>query len=130
MIGLDTNVLLRFFLEDDPVQSPQAKALVASLSRQEPGYIPSVVLAESFWVLQRGQGRSKPELLAFIASLLGAQQMVIENHAAVAEAMDRFEHSNADFADCLIERLCSLCGCSRTVTFDDRASKVAGMVAR
>ncbi|MGD0631516.1 MAG: type II toxin-antitoxin system VapC family toxin [Terracidiphilus sp.] len=129
MIGLDTNVLLRFFLEDDPQQSERAKALVASLSRQEPGYISSVVLAEAFWVLQRGYRKSKPELLAFIASLLGAQQMVLENHAAVAEAMHRFEHSNADFVDCFIERICSLGGCSRTMTFDDRASKVAGMVA-
>jgi predicted nucleic-acid-binding protein len=129
MIGLDTNVLLRFFLEDDPQQSKRARALVASLSRQEPGYISSVVLAEAFWVLQRGYRKSKPELLAFIASLLGAQQMVLENPAAVAEAMYRFEHSNADFADCFIERLCSLGGCSRTMTFEDRASKDAGMVA-
>ena len=129
MIGLDTNVLLRFFLEDDPQQSKRARALVASLSRKEPGYISSVVLAEAFWVLQRGYRKSKPELLAFIASLLGAQQMVLENPAAVAEAMYRFEHSNADFADCFIERLCSLGGCSRTMTFEDRASKDAGMVA-
>lgn len=129
MIGLDTNVLLRFFLEDDPLQSPRAKALVADLSPQEPGYIPSVVLAEAFWVLERGQRKSKPELLAFIVSLLDAQQMVLENHTAVAEAVYRFENSNADFADCFIERICSLGGCSRTVTCDDRASKVAGMVS-
>jgi predicted nucleic-acid-binding protein len=128
MIGLDTNVLLRFFLEDDPIQSPRAKNLVASLSRQEPGYISSVVLAEAFWVLERGQRKSKPELLAFITSLLGAQQMVLENHTAVAEALYRFEHSNADFSDCFIERLCHSAGCTRTVTFDVNASKSTGMV--
>jgi len=129
MIGLDTNVLRRFFLEDDALQSPRARAFVANLSQQEPGYISSVVLAEAFWVMERGQRKSKPELIAFIASLLNAQQMVLENHTAVEEAVYRFEHSNAGFVDCFIERLCSLGGCSRTVTFDEHASKVAGMVA-
>ncbi len=101
---------------------------MASLTPQEPGYIASVVLAEAFWVLQRKHRRSKAEMLLFIGGLLGAEQTVLENYNAVAEAMRRFEHSNADFADCFIERLCALGGCTSTVTCDVGASKVAGMV--
>ncbi len=128
MIGIDTNVLLRLFLQDDPEQGARASVLMASLSHREPGYISCVVLVEAFWVLQRKHRRSKDELLVFIGGLLGASQIVLENSDAVAEAMRRFEHSNADFADCFIERLCSLGGCTRTVTFDVGASKMAGMV--
>jgi len=128
MIGLDTNVLLRFFLQDAPDQSARAAALMSTFSVQEPGFVSSVTLAESAWVLERSYRRPKHEVVFFVRGLLESQQLVVENHDSVAQALQKFERSNADFADCLIERLCHSAGCTRTMTFDLNASKSAGMV--
>jgi predicted nucleic-acid-binding protein len=128
MIGLDTNVLLRFFLKDDPNQSARAAALMSSLSIEEPGFISTVTLAESVWVLDRSYRKPKDELVAFVRGLLESQQLVVEDHDAVAQALRTFGRSTADFADCLIERLCHAAGCTRTMSFDSNASKSSGMV--
>jgi predicted nucleic-acid-binding protein len=128
MIGLDTNVLLRFFLQDDLDQSARAAALMSSFSLREPGFISAVTLAESVWVLESFYHKPKQEVAFFVRGLLESQQLVVENHDAVAQALRRFEGSKADFADCLIERLCGSAGCTRTMTFDLNASKVSGMV--
>jgi predicted nucleic-acid-binding protein len=128
MIGLDTNVLLRFFLQDDPDQGARAAALMSTFSVQEPGFVSSVTLAESAWVLERSYRRPKHEVVFFVRGLLESRQLVVENHDSVAQALEKFERSNADFADCLIERLCHSSGCTRTMTFDLNASKSAGMI--
>ena len=128
MIGLDTNVLLRFFLQDDPDQSARAAALMSSFSLREPGFVSGVTIAESVWVLERFYRKPKHEVTFFVQGLLESQQLVVENQDAVAQALRRFEASNADFADCLIERLGHSAGCARTMTFDLNASKISGMV--
>jgi predicted nucleic-acid-binding protein len=128
MIGLDTNILMRYFLRDDPEQSMRAATLMKSLSPSAPGYISSVTLAESVWVLERLYRKPKSDVVFFIRGLLESKQLSVENQDAVAQALRRFEGSNADFADCLIERLCDTAGCSHTMTFDVGATKAAGMV--
>lgn len=128
MTGLDTNVLLRFLLQDEPDQSARAAALMSSLSVREPGFISNVTLAESVWVLERTYRKPKQEIASFVSGLLEAEQLVLENHDVVAQALRKFDASNADFADCLIERLGHSAGCTRTMTFDLNASKSSGMV--
>lgn len=128
MTGLDTNVLLRFFLQDEPDQGARAATLMSTFSVQEPGFISSVALAESVWVLERSCRKPKHEIVFFVRGLLESQQLVVENHEAVAQALRKFGGSNADIADCLIERLCHSAGCTRTMTFDVNASKSSGMV--
>lgn len=128
MIGLDTNVLLRFFLQDEPDQSARAAVLMGNLSLREPGYISSVTLVESVWVLERSYQKPKRDVVFFVQGLLDSKQLVLEDHDAVAGALRRFNESNADFADCFIERLGHSAGCTGTMTFDIRASKSAGMV--
>jgi len=128
MIGLDTNVLLRFFLQDDLRQSPRSTALLDSLSPQNPGYISIVTLAELVWVFDRTYGKSRNEIGAFLRGLLESNDLVLEKYDAVSQAFRKFESSNADFSDCLIERLCASAGCSQTMTFDVGAAKSAGMV--
>ena len=127
MTGLDTNVLLRFLLQDEPDQSARAAALMSSFSLRDPGFISSVTLAESVWVLGRTYRRPNQEISSFVRGLLDAEQLVVENHEVVAQALRRFDGSNADFADCLIERLGNSAGCTRTMTFDVNASKMSGM---
>lgn len=128
MIGIDTNILLRFFLEDDTDQSARAKALLATLSSKLPGYIPSVILAESVWVLESNYRKPKHEVILFVEGLLGSEQLILEHHEAVEQALSRFKDSNSGFTDCLIERLCNLASCTQTMTFDVNASKSSGMV--
>ena len=128
MIGLDTNVLLRFFLQDEPNQSTRATELMSSLSVPEPGFISSVTLAESVWVLERFYRKPKHEVVLFLRGILESKQLVVEDHDSVAQALRKFGGSNADFADCLIERLCYSAGCTRTMTFDVNASKISGMI--
>jgi predicted nucleic-acid-binding protein len=129
MIGIDTNVLIRFFIvDDDPDQAVRAKTLAATLSAGKPGYISTVTLAESVWVLQSLHRKQKNEIVEFIEVLLNSQQLVLENPEAVAQAVGRFKASGSGFTDCLTERLCHLAGCHHTVTFDKGASKAAGMV--
>jgi predicted nucleic-acid-binding protein len=128
MIGLDTNVLLRFFLQDEPNQSARATELMSSLSVPEPGFISSVTLAESVWVLERFCRKPKHEVVLFLRGILESKQLVVENHDSVAQALRKFGGSNADFADCLIERLGHSAGCTRTMTFDVNASKISGMI--
>jgi predicted nucleic-acid-binding protein len=128
MIGLDTNVLLRFSLQDDIGQSPRSTALFDSLSPQSPGYISLVTLVELVWVFDRTYRKPRNEIVVFLRGLLESNDLVLEKHDAVAQAFRRFESSNADFSDCLIERLCASAGCSRTMTFDVGAAKSAGMV--
>jgi predicted nucleic-acid-binding protein len=128
MIGLDTNVLLRFLLQDEPDQSARATELISSFSLREPGFISNVALAESVWVLERTYRKPKLEISSFIRGLLEAEQLAVENHDVVVQALRKFDASNADFADCLIERLGHSAGCARTMTFDLNASKISGMV--
>jgi predicted nucleic-acid-binding protein len=128
MIGLDTNVLLRFFLQDDVGQSPASAVLFDSLSPQNPGYVSLVTLVELIWVFDRTYRKPRNEISAFLRGLLESNDMVLEKYDAVSQAFRRFDSSNADFSDCLIERLCASAGCSKTMTFDVGAAKSAGMV--
>ena len=127
MIGIDTNLLIRLAMQDDPIQCAKVDVFLASLSRQEVGFISLVTLIESVWVLGKRYNRSKPDIVRFVQELLDAPELTMEKEVAVSQALQRFKTSTADFADCLIERLGALAGCRETVTVDRNASKFAGM---
>jgi len=127
VIGIDTNLLIRMAMQDDPIQSAKVDLFLASLSRQEVGFISLVTLIESVWVLGKRYNRSKPDIVRFVQELLDAPELTMEKEVAVSQALQRFKTSTADFADCLIERLGALAGCRETVTVDRNASKFAGM---
>ena len=127
MIGIDTNILVRLAIQDDPIQCAKVDLLLASLSRQEVGFISLVTLIESVWVLGKVYNRPKSEIAGFVQGLLDAPELTMEGAEAVSQALQRFKASTAGFADCLIERSGALAGCRETVTFDQDASKFAGM---
>lgn len=126
MIGLDTNILVRFLVQDDAAQASQVDALMQSLSPDSPAFVSSAVLAELAWVLRR-YGIDKAQFSDFLNQLLNSPEIVIENEAALRQALSRFALEGGDFADRLIERICSVAGCSRTLTFDVKAVKASGM---
>ncbi|KFE57187.1 PIN domain-containing protein [Pseudomonas syringae] len=127
MIGLDTNVLVRYVAQDDPKQSAIASELIESLTASSPGFIALVSVVELVWVLQSSYQSSKPEIIVVLETLLRTRELILENAETVWQALRRFSESNADFADCLIERSANAAGCDHTVTFDSKASKTAGM---
>jgi predicted nucleic-acid-binding protein len=127
MIGLDTNVLVRYFTQDDPVQSPKAVEIVERwLTPEEPGFISVVALAETVWVLARGYGLDRSALASIVERLLRADTLVIENEPEVHAAMTALQDETGEFADALIGALCARAGCSRILTFDRGASRLPG----
>lgn len=127
MIGLDTNVLARYFAQDHPQQSAQATVLIESLSQEHQGFLSLVALAELVWVLQGAYKLRKTELVRILQGLLLAREIVVENTESALQALHRFAESTAGFADCLIERCGYQAGCSDTLTFDRDAARTAGM---
>ncbi|MFM8951854.1 MAG: PIN domain-containing protein [Planctomycetaceae bacterium] len=127
MIGLDTNVLVRYIMQDDPRQSPKATRLIESLDAERPGFIAVVSVVELYWVLTSCYGLAGHDVKQAIESLLRAKQIVVERADQVLRAVRVFDDGKADFADCLIERIASSAGCTETVTFDAGAAKYAGM---
>jgi predicted nucleic-acid-binding protein len=127
MTGLDTNILVRIFIKDDPEQYRKVKEFLQSLTPESPGYVSLVALIELAWVLRSRYPLSKMQLIQCLERLLDYPELVVEDHAAVTLALRRFSQFKADFADCLIERLGHAAGCRQTVTFDVDASRFAGM---
>lgn len=128
MIGLDTNVLVRYFAQDDAVQSKRATALMESLSAEHPGYVSQVALVELVGVLARCYSVERGQLKDILESMVGTKELLVEGADAVRKALRVFAASDkADFADCLIERSGHVADCEYTATFDVTASKVAGM---
>jgi predicted nucleic-acid-binding protein len=127
VIGLDTNVLLRFYLKDDAVQSPKAQLIVNSLRAGEPGWVALATILELVWVMKRKTGAGRDEIASLLELLLADDVIVIEQSGAVARAAQRFRSTKADFADCLIAESARAAGCTRTLTFDEIAARDLGM---
>lgn len=128
MIGLDTNVLVRFVAQDDAVQSPIATRAIGRLSREQPGYVTSVVLAEITWVLSRAYKTPRDRIAVVLDGLLRSAELVVENAPAAYRALAAYQTSDsAEFADALIAETAALAGASETVTFDRNAGSALGM---
>ena len=127
MIGLDTNVLVRYIAQDDAKQSPKATRLIESFSADAPGYVSIVSVIELVWVLTGCYSSSKSEICEVLETLLRTKEIVVANADTVWKALRLFKAGKADFADCLIECTANEAGCSYTATFDHDAAKYSGM---
>ena len=124
MIGIDTNVLVRYFVQDDPVQAELATQLIETeCTSDRPGLINIIVLCELVWVLESAYQHEKQLVCTLIKRLLITTEFVIESSLQVRSALKEFETGNADFADCLIQHFNQVRGCEHTVTFDRKAAK-------
>ena len=127
MIGLDTNVVVRYLTQDDPAQAATAVKVMDSLSSDSPGFLSLIVMVELVWVLEGVYRFKKKEVEQVLETLLRSKELVIERAEIVAQALRKFSASRADFADCLIERCGHAAECEHTVTFDRNAAAGAGM---
>lgn len=127
MIGLDTNVLVRYIMQDDAKQSPKATRLIEGLTPEAPGFVPVVAVVELVWVLSSAYGLDRQQLSSALELLLRSKEIVLDRADLVLQAQRGFKSSGADFADCLVERMANDAGCTMTMTFDLGAVKLAGM---
>ncbi len=128
MTGIDTNVLVRYSAQDDARRAAAARRLFqAELTRDAPGHVNVVTLAETCWVLKRLYAAGRGELVQIVENLLAAPNIALERKPLVRKALQAFEASpSAGFSDCLIAQLNADAGCARTVTFDRGAAKAPG----
>ncbi|MBF0135925.1 MAG: type II toxin-antitoxin system VapC family toxin [Magnetococcus sp. DMHC-1] len=125
MIGLDTNVLVRFLLRDDPVQSQKVRDFMNShCTEASPCLISSIVLCELAWVLESCFSYSKHEIHEVLARVLQTSRLRVENVNAAQAALRDCHKTGADFSDSLIGRLNRLSECDYTATFDKRAGRL------
>lgn len=128
MIGLDTNVLVRYITQDDNKQAALANSLIESLNDLSPGYVTLVTVVELSWVLESAYNFTRQQFAEVMQTLITVDTIRIDRAAVVASAVRIYLASKADFSDCLIERLSANAGCERTMTFDKAAAKFAGMI--
>jgi predicted nucleic-acid-binding protein len=130
MLGIDTNILVRFLVGDDQEQFERARRLIKrEVHNAEPIVISLVVLLETEWVLRSRYELPKEEIIAALSSLLDSVELQIEDEPSVEQAVFNWRDSNVELADCLINAHNLALGCRATATFDERAAKLAGFEA-
>jgi len=128
MIGLDTNILVRYLTGDDPVQSAKAREIFEHrLSARNPGFVSVVAMVETVWVLDHAYGFAAQEIAAAIERMLQIEVLEIENEQEVFSAMIALKNNGlGSFADAFIGELGTRAGCSGTLTFDRKAARLPG----
>jgi predicted nucleic-acid-binding protein len=128
MIGIDTNILLRLWLNDDPAQNKRIDALLAAHGGMPDSLLlTDVVLAEAVWTLKSAFEQDKHAQLIAVRSLLEETAFAFEDREAVAAALSLFEAGSCGFADCLVVAKHARQGCEFTATFDQRMHKLPGV---
>lgn len=119
MIGLDTNVLVRYFTQDNKAEAHKAGDVIEKrCSAANPGFIHDIVLCELVWVLDSCYECPKEVIVDTLEKILAAKQFQVAHRAHVWEAVQIFKNSKADFSDCLTGVKNSFSGCQKTMTFD------------
>lgn len=125
MIGLDTNVLVRYLAQDDPVQSRRATQIIErQLAEDCPAFISLVTLVETVWVLDRVYGLPDGEIAAAVERILQADTFVVQNEQEAFTAMVALKTGAGTFSDALIGALGAWAGCTATLTFDKKTKRL------
>jgi predicted nucleic-acid-binding protein len=119
VIGLDTNVLVRFLANDDPTQSGIAAAVIEGATERGVAlFVSDVVLVETAWVLSRAYGVTRAALADIVQRLADARHVTMRDADTVRRAVAAFAGGKAEFADYFIGELAREAGCQYVVTFD------------
>ncbi len=127
MPGLDTNVLARWIVDDDPRQAKRVQRLFEEAQEQRSSvFVPSTVMLELEWVLRSCYKFDKPTVLGAFNALLETQELEFQDEPALERALSFYRQSSADFADCLHAGQCGSAGRIPMITFDDTAARLPG----
>lgn len=130
MLGIDTNVLVRYLVRDDDTQFEKARKLIKrEVAAGRRVFVNQLVLMETEWVLRSRYAVPKNQIIEAISGLLNATDVQFEDEPAIEEALFIWKDSIADFADCLIGAKNRRLGCRATATFDAKASRLPGFMA-
>jgi len=130
MIGVDTNVLVRFLVKDDQAQFEKARKLIGRAAASgEPVLVSMLVLLETEWVLRSRYEFPKSQIVGALSALLETAEVTFEDEPGVEAALYMWKDSPAEFADCLIGAHNVRLGCSATATFDTKATRLETFVA-
>lgn len=130
MLGVDTNVLVRFLVRDDEAQFEKARRLIRrEVAAGRRVFVSQLVLLETEWVLRSRYGLQKIEIIEVVSALLDANDVQFEDEPAIEEALFVWKDRTVGFADCLIGARNKRLGCSATASFDAKASKLPGFMA-
>ena len=126
MIGVDTNVVVRYLTQDDPKQARLAAALLETeCSAEQPGFLNDIVLCELVWVLEDAYGYTRAQIAPVLELLIRTSQLRAADAASAWRAVEAYR-KGFDFADALLGDVNLSAGCDETVTFDQRAAKLPG----
>lgn len=126
MIALDTNVIVRFLVQDEPEQARQASEVIEGLTDSDPGLLSREVLIELVWVLERAYRYSRAEISGALNALLSSTEVVVEAAEDVGQAIERYQSEGFGFADLMIAAAARRLGASELVTFDRKAARMPG----
>jgi predicted nucleic-acid-binding protein len=127
MIGLDTNIIVRYLAQDDPVQSPKATDIIERrLTEDNPGFVSLITIVETVWVLDRAYSLTANEIATAIERMLQSDTLSIQNEQEVFAATMALKANQASFADALVESLGTWAGGTSTLTFDKKAARLKG----
>lgn len=127
MIGLDTNILVRYLVQDDPVQATKASRLIEdAAARGEACFLSCVVLCETAWVLTSAYDCDRKTVGHVMEKIVSVKSFEIENRDVVLKAIAACAKNRRDFPDLLIGALSEANGCSTTLTFDKRLGRAPG----
>lgn len=127
MIALDTNVLVRFLVQDHPKQGQAAADLIEGLSESEPGYICREVIVELVWVFERAYKMSRAQIAPVIEGLLASREFVVETADRVGLALARYAAGDAGFSDRMIHLASTDAECVCLATFDKKLARDHGV---
>jgi len=122
VIGLDTNVVVRYLVQDEPDQSATAATVIDALTEKDPGFLSLVTVVELYWVLRRAYKISTARCAELVEGLLDARELRVDQDSIVRAALTA-SRGGLDFADAVIAELGRVAGCEHTVTFDQRAAQ-------
>ena len=128
MIALDTNVIVRFLVQDDEAQGTIAKNLIDSLSEREPGYICREVIIEVVWVLERAYQLTRTQIVPAIEGLISSRELIIEDVERVGTALSQYLAGGAGFSDRMILLASENAQCSKLATFDKTLARNDGVL--
>jgi predicted nucleic-acid-binding protein len=126
MLGIDTNVLIRYLTRDNQPLYENARRLIdREVAKGKPVLVSLLVLLQTEWVLRSRYEMAKAEIIAAFSALLDTADLAFEDEPSLETAIYTWKESAVDFADCLIDARNRRLGCRATATFDSKALKLA-----
>ena len=119
MIALDTNILVRYLTQDDPVQSRRATQVIESaMSKGESLFITNIAMCELVWVLEGAYQHAHTDIAETLELVLRVAQFAFEDKSSLWHALDDYQRGKGEFSDHLLGRIATIAGCDHTLTFD------------